>query len=214
MSELKSEHRLYHVWVSMRQRCNNEKCDGYPLYGGRGIKVCEEWDKDYEPFFEWCISNGWQVGKVIDRKDNNLGYSPDNCRFVTQTASLRNKRNVKQYDINGQSRTLREWAAYYDIPYTLLYSRMVTKGLTILEAINEGKKSNVDISVRNQRIKLGRTIKQLIKDDGRKIAWVVDKMEKEGFNISLPKFSLKLRGVKDFFVEKECEFIKKLISNS
>ena len=65
---------------------------GYADYGGRGIKICQEWLNDNRSFFEWAIKNGWKDGLYIDRKDNDKDYSPDNCRFVTRDVNNNNRR--------------------------------------------------------------------------------------------------------------------------
>ena len=80
----------------MKRRCNNPNDKSYPEYGGRGIKVCPEWESEYLNFKKWALENGWINGLSIDRLDNNKGYSPDNCRFITHQANCQNRRKAKR----------------------------------------------------------------------------------------------------------------------
>lgn len=97
-------HPAYDTYNGMMARCYNKNKSGYPHYGGRGIKVAEEWH-DIKNFLNWCENNGFEPDLQLDRIDNEKDYSPSNCRFVTQTVNLRNtRRNVM---INGMA--LREY---------------------------------------------------------------------------------------------------------
>ncbi len=88
-------HPLYGIWCNMKARCGRSSHSSYHNYGGRGIKVCDEWLTDFGIFFDWATSNGWHEDLEIDRRDNNRGYSPDNCRMVTkQQNAMNNRRNV------------------------------------------------------------------------------------------------------------------------
>lgn len=87
--------RLYKCWIGLKARCNNPNDKDYKNYGGRGILVCEEWLNDFVSFMNWSMLSGYTDDLTIDRIDNNKGYSPDNCRFVTVTVNNRNRRNVK-----------------------------------------------------------------------------------------------------------------------
>lgn len=94
--------RLYPLWKSIRYRCLSSSSKDYERYGGRGITICDEWKDNFESFYIWAIANGYKEEKTskglniltIDRIDVNKGYSPDNCRFVTNAVQARNKRNT------------------------------------------------------------------------------------------------------------------------
>ena len=95
-----SKDRLYHIWASMRARCNNKNDTNYQYYGGRGITVCESWDKDAKAFFDWAYSNGYDKDAkrgacTLDRIDVNGNYEPDNCRWVDMKTQVNNRRNKK-----------------------------------------------------------------------------------------------------------------------
>ena len=87
--------RIYKIWKWIRQRCNNPNDKDYEDYGGRGIRVCEEWDKSSEAFVRWALENGYADNLSINRIDTNSGYSPENCRWATWTQKARNKRIEK-----------------------------------------------------------------------------------------------------------------------
>ena len=80
--------RLYSVYSAMKQRCYNKNSKYYKHYGERGITICTEWLEDYEAFRAWALVNGYAENLSIDRIDNNLGYYPDNCRWVSQKVQL------------------------------------------------------------------------------------------------------------------------------
>lgn len=94
--------RLYSVWNNMRNRCENPNCHAYEDYGKRGIAVCDEW-KSFESFKEWAIKAGYDVKAeygacTLDRKDNDDGYNPQNCRWVSMKEQAENRRNIRGKD--------------------------------------------------------------------------------------------------------------------
>lgn len=87
-------HPLYSIWMGMKNRCRNKNGERYKDYGGRGIVVCNEW-KDFTVFKKWADENGYSEELTIDRANNDKGYSPDNCRWVTQQIQTINRRTPK-----------------------------------------------------------------------------------------------------------------------
>lgn len=88
--------RLYNVWKSMKDRCRNPHNKFYKDYGGRGIKVCEEWNS-FESFREWAYTAGYDETALfgactLDRRDNSQGYEPHNCHWVSLKEQANNRR--------------------------------------------------------------------------------------------------------------------------
>lgn len=94
-SRCKGNTRLYAIWTGIKARCNNPNRNRYYCYGGKGIKVCEEWNNDYLKFKEWALINGYEEHLTIDRKENDRNYEPDNCRWVTKQFQARNKTTTR-----------------------------------------------------------------------------------------------------------------------
>lgn len=107
-----SRDRLYGIWSKMKSRCNNPNSDKYKYYGGRGIRVCAKWNAPdgFASFRNWAISNNYTDELTIDRIDNDKGYSPDNCRWVTQKEQVLNTRRNRRITFNGRTLTISEWA--------------------------------------------------------------------------------------------------------
>lgn len=104
----KSNTRLYRIWKAMIQRCYKKYCTNYKYYGGRGVRVCNEWLNDNTMFFDWAINNGYKEGLTIDRIDVNGNYGPSNCRWITTKQQNRNKRSNKNITINGVTKCLKD----------------------------------------------------------------------------------------------------------
>jgi len=94
---------LYLVWNGMISRCTNKNQSHYERYGKRGIIVCEEWKRSFIIFHKWAITNGYKRGLQIDRRNNNAGYFPDNCRFVTAEINGNNTRQSRKWIVFNKS---------------------------------------------------------------------------------------------------------------
>ena len=105
-----SRHPLYSRWRIMIRRCHNENNDNYKYYGGRGIRVCDEWRNSLEQFYKWGIDNGWKDGLELDRIDTNGNYEPSNCRWVTKKINGNNTRTNRFITAFGETKTMMQWS--------------------------------------------------------------------------------------------------------
>lgn len=104
----KIRHKLYRVFIGMHERCEYPKHKSYDYYGGRGIGVSSEWD-EFEPFYEWAKKSGYQPGLTIERENNHLGYSPDNCRWATRNEQMLNTRATIALTVGGETKSSAAW---------------------------------------------------------------------------------------------------------
>lgn len=131
--------KLYEVWKTMKQRCSNPNNKGYKNYGGRGIKVCDEWKNSFQSFFDWSMKNGYSTNLSIDRIDNNGNYCPENCRWTNRIVQANNSRWNKFITINGETHSLADWCRIYKMPYTLVSNRVSRYGWDIVKALKTPK---------------------------------------------------------------------------
>lgn len=103
----KYKRKLYYIFRSIKDRCEDRNNKAFKNYGGRGISV--EW-KTYEEFEEWCMNHGYKEGLWIDRINNDGNYSPDNCRFCTPKEQQNNKRTNVFITIDVETLTIQQWA--------------------------------------------------------------------------------------------------------
>lgn len=143
-----SKHRLFHIWIGMKQRCENPNSQLYKLYGLRGITVCEEWH-DFPTFFKWAMTHGYSEELSIDRVNVNGNYCPDNCRWATNVEQQRNKRNNRLLEYDGQTRCLSEWAILTGISASTIWLRL-NRGWSVSEALTvESSYSNGSLERRH-----------------------------------------------------------------
>lgn len=129
-----SHTKLYHIWEGMKRRCNNESDVGYHKYGARGIRICNEWQNDFKVFYDWAIQNGYEDGLTIDRINNEEGYCPENCRWVTLLEQANNTRSNHRIVCRGEEHTLAEWSRISGIQSATICRRL-KKGWPEEEAI-------------------------------------------------------------------------------
>ena len=116
--------RIYNTYHSMKQRCYNSKNKNYYNYGGRGIKICEEWLNDFQAFYDWSMSHGYSDDLTIDRKDNDGDYCPENCRWSTHKQQSNNVRTNHLITYKGETLTLKQWSEVLNINYNTLSRRI------------------------------------------------------------------------------------------
>lgn len=107
--------RLYNIWCDMKKRCYNQKHRSYERYGGRDIKVCDEWLHDFSTFRDWSIVNGYADNLTIDRINNDGNYEPSNCRWTTQKEQNNNTSKCHIITVDGVSKNIAQWSEYLGI---------------------------------------------------------------------------------------------------
>lgn len=125
--------KLYNVWKSMKRRCYNSSYKYYKDYGARGITICDEWLHHFKQFYDWSMNNCYQEGLTIDRIDNDKGYSPDNCRWITNGEQQNNKRNSVRLEYKPDTwLSIREISQIENIKWQKAYKKYVVNEKTRL----------------------------------------------------------------------------------
>ena len=124
MSKSCGNHPLYKVWQGIKTRCYYGKSKRYKDYGGRGIKMYDDWRNDFMKFYKWAIENGYKEDLEISRINIDGNYEPNNCRFVTGTANQRNKRNNHLVTINFETKTIADWCEQCSLKRTTFHGRL------------------------------------------------------------------------------------------
>lgn len=146
----KSSTRLYRIYAGIKKRCDNQNYQNYQSYhryGGRGIKMCEEWRNDFMSFYNWAMANGYASNLTLDRKENNDSYNPDGCRWVSHQVQMNNTSCNVFVVIDGVNLTLGQVARKYKMNYKLVWKRYSTgkRGLDLIKPI-EARYSRVPLS--------------------------------------------------------------------
>jgi hypothetical protein len=110
---------VYSSWRSMMDRCTNPNSHAYIHYGARGITVSKRWHK-FENFY---ADMGEPNGLSIERVNNELGYSPENCEWASAKTQANNKRTSVSLTYQGVTKTISQWAEHLNVPRTRLYER-------------------------------------------------------------------------------------------
>jgi hypothetical protein len=131
--------REYAAWNHMIDRCTNEKCQDWPEYGARGIKVSKRW-LDVRKFVEDMGSR--PDGTSLDRIDGTKGYCKSNCRWANAKQQSNNRRTNRVLEYKGERKTIAEWSDLTGIPYFALYFRVTRLGWPIDKALTTPLKVN------------------------------------------------------------------------
>lgn len=145
-----SKTKVHKAWLHMKERCYNPNNKDYKNYGGRGIRVCDEWlDKEtgFMNFYNWSLDHGYIEGNKeisIDRENVNGNYCPENCRWVDKYVQANNKRSNIIVTLYEESLTLADASRKYDylgLGYTLLLSRISDHGWDAVKAFTTEKRA-------------------------------------------------------------------------
>lgn len=141
----KSKSKIHLIWNTMKNRCNNPNVKSYSYYGGRGITVCERWQK----FENFLADMGERPdGCSLDRIDNSKGYSPENCRWATKEEQANNKRNNVMVYFNGETHSVTQWAKKLGINHAGMQFRLANwpleRAMTELIPLRPGSKLSDD----------------------------------------------------------------------
>ena len=115
--------KIHEVWKEMNRRCKDKNIRSVS-YKKKDISVCEGW-KTAKTFIDWALLSGYKEGLQIDRINNDEGYFPSNCRWVTPKQNANNKSNTIRLTFNGKTQTLEEWSNETEINKRTIYTRMI-----------------------------------------------------------------------------------------
>lgn len=119
-----SKTKLYRKWWSMKRRCFDPSYPNYCSYGGRGIKVCDDWKNSFEKFYEWASRTRTDDSLTLERIDVNGDYCPENCTWVSREAQANNRRSNVLITYNGKTQNLTQWCNELGVDYKRVHNRM------------------------------------------------------------------------------------------
>lgn len=186
--------RLYGIWKGMKQRCYIKSSAEYKNYGGRGIKICDEWKNDFAKFREWAYENGYddKLGKfecTIDRKDPNKDYEPENCKWSNMKEQGNNRTNSRYLTLDGKTHTVAEWSDITGIKRNTLYTR-IYNGLSDEDVLTKEVANNTTEKILDNLLLLMKNNEYITKGDvegimySEHISVYLNELRKRGYKIS------------------------------
>lgn len=129
--------RINRIYRKMKGRCLCPTNPRYKDYGGRGIKICDDWlGKDgFIHFNQWAEGNGYSEKLSLDRIDVNGNYEPSNCRWADKYTQANNTRANWYITYNEETHTVAEWSRIFNIPYETFRQRLKKLGWSFEEAV-------------------------------------------------------------------------------
>ena len=125
------KHPLYKRLADIKDRCSNPNSPAYKYYGGRGVKICDEWLTDFKSFYDWAIANGWEKGKEIDKDKKAkeagveaLEYSPQWCSVIDKSENNKYRRSSIFITLDGETKCVKDWAKKYGISRSTITNRI------------------------------------------------------------------------------------------
>lgn len=129
-----SKSRLYILWAHMKARCDTPSQPMYYNYGGRGIRYCDEW-KNFIPFREWALKNGYRENLSLERIDVNGNYEPNNCKWIPKSEQAWNKTTSHLLTAFGKTQCIGQWAKESGIKYDTIERRINMYGWSVEDAV-------------------------------------------------------------------------------
>lgn len=130
--------RLMQIWRGMKQRCYSPNSEAYSYYGGKGVKICDEW-LDFQVFQDWALSHGYQDNLTIDRHDANKDYCPENCSWETQLTQVNHLSSTKWLTYKGKTQSLADWCRELNLDYFRTKARLNSCGWSVEDAFEQPK---------------------------------------------------------------------------
>lgn len=189
--EHNTKNRLYRIWADMKRRCKNSDRPNYKNYGGKGIRVCQEWENSFDSFREWALNNGYSDDLSIDRIDNNGNYEPSNCRWATAKEQANNKRNNLHIEYKGETRTLAQWCEVFGLERNVVAMRIYRDNIPFEEAIKKGNRVKRLLTYKGKTQSIAEWTRELgfkkntLDNRLNKLGWTVEKA------LSTPELSYK-----------------------